>query len=71
MLEGSLLFLKDYQANLPSIIFSIFQHFQQFLALSAIFSRALNSLTFWFSKSLWAGSPYSTYIVGYISTYSI
>jgi hypothetical protein len=35
MLEGSLLFLKDYQANLPSSIFSICQ---QFLALSAIFS---------------------------------
>ena len=47
MLEGSLLFLKDYQANLPSIIFSIFQHFQQFLALSAIFSRALNPKPHW------------------------
>jgi hypothetical protein len=35
MLEGSLLFKKDYQANLPSSIFSICQ---QFLALSAFFS---------------------------------
>jgi hypothetical protein len=35
MLEGSLLFSKDYQANLPSSSFSICQ---QFLALSAIFS---------------------------------
>jgi hypothetical protein len=35
MLEGSLLFYKDYQAYLPSTIFSICQ---QFLALSAIFS---------------------------------
>jgi hypothetical protein len=38
MLEGSLLFQKDYQASLPSSIFSICQ---QFLALSDIFSSFL------------------------------
>jgi hypothetical protein len=32
MLEGSLLFSKDYQANLPSSTFSHFQQFQPFSA---------------------------------------
>jgi hypothetical protein len=32
MLEGSLLFEKDYQANLPSSTFSHFQQFQPFSA---------------------------------------
>jgi hypothetical protein len=32
MLEGSLLFKKDYQANLPSSTFSHFQQFQPFSA---------------------------------------
>jgi hypothetical protein len=44
MLEGSLLFSKDYQAILPSSIFSIcqqFKHFQPFSAVLAIFSFRL------------------------------